>query len=412
MFFVALSIDGIAQKELSFTDTAYEPQVKSVQLYPDSGNPQDYLLPASTLITQQNMLLEFDDLQDNRNNYYAKLIHCNYDWTKSSLMDLDFMDVYNEFNINDYVFSNATYSHYVHYRFKVPPVKLTGNYLLIVYRDDKNDLILSRRMMIYDTQVALTRDNQMLGTATLNRASQQFNFVLDYGDIQVINPTETMHVNMRQNQRWDNAKYNLQPSFVRDTDSELDYRFLDDSWHFNGGNEFRFADFRSTNYPGQNTGRINKMIKPYELYLAIDAPREEGAYAQYKDLNGNYYIDNTDYGEAQITGNYLYVNFTLKCEAAYSDDVYVVGKFNDYQRTEENKMRYNTSIGAYESRQFVKQGWYDYQYVLGSTNEKLTAIEGSHFETENVYEVTIYYHPLRPNADLLIGYYLIPINPR
>jgi hypothetical protein len=407
-----LQFSALAQKELSFTDKTYEPQIKTVQLYPDSNNPQDYLLPATTLVTQQNLLLEFDDLQDNRNNYYAKLIHCNYDWTQSSLMDLDFMDVYNEFNINDYTFANATYSRYIHYRFKIPPVKLTGNYLLIVYRDDKSDLILSRRMMIYDTQVGLTRDNQMLGTATLNRASQQFNFVLDYGDIQVINPTEYIHVNMRQNQRWDNAKYNLQPSFVRDADSELDYRFLDDSWHFNGGNEFRFADFRSTNYPGQNTGRINKTMKPYELYLAIDAPREEAAYAQYRDIDGNYTVDNTDYGEGQITGNYLYVNFTLKRSEPYTDDVYVVGKFNDYQRSEENKMRYNTSIGAYESRQYVKQGWYDYQYVLGSSNEKLNGIEGSHFETENVYEVAIYYHILKPNADLLIGYYLIPINPR
>jgi hypothetical protein len=266
--------------------------------------------------------------------------------------------------------------------------------------------------MIYDTQVGLTKDNQMLGTATLNRASQQFNFVLDYGDIEVINPTETIHVNMRQNQRWDNAKFNLQPSFVRDADSELDYRFLDDSWQFSGGNEFRFADFRSLTYLGQNTGRINKMIKPYELYLAVDAPRGESAYAQYKDLDGNYTIDNTDYGEAQITGNYLYVNFTLKCATPYSDDVYVIGKFNDYQRSAENKMKYNEAIGAYESRQYVKQGWYEFQYVLGSTNEKINAIEGSHFETENVYEVAIYYHPFRPNADLLIGYYLIPINPR
>lgn len=412
LIFLCLQFSAVAQKELSFTDKVYEPQIKTAQLYPDSGNPQDYLLPASTTFTLQNLLLEFDDLQDNRNNYYAKLIHCNYDWTKSSLMDLDFMDVFNEFNIIDYTFANATYSRYVHYRFKVPPVKLTGNYLLIVYRDDKSDLILSRRIMIYDTQVALTRDNQMIGTATLNRASQQFNFVLNYGDMQVINPTEYIHVNMRQNQRWDNAKYNLQPSFVRDTDSELDYRFLDDSWHFNGGNEFRFADFRSTTYPGQNTGRINKMIKPYELYLAIDATREEGAYAQYKDLDGNYTIDNSDYGDGVITGNYLYVNFTLKRETPYSDDVYVVGKFNDYQRSDENKMRYNSAISAYESRQYVKQGWYDYQYVLGQTDEKINGVEGSHFETENVYEVAIYYHILKPTADLLVGYYLIPINPR
>ncbi|MBI3481813.1 MAG: DUF5103 domain-containing protein [Bacteroidetes bacterium] len=410
--FLLLHINLFAQKELSFTDKVYEPQIKTVQLYPDTDNPQDFLQPSTTPIHQQTLTLEFDDLQDNRNNYYAKLIHCNYDWTKSQLMDLDFLENYNEYNLTDYSFSNSTYSRYVHYRFKVPPVKITGNYLLIVYRDDQKDLILSKRMMVFDTQIGLTKDDQMLGTGTLNRANQQFNFILNYGDIQVINPVESIHVNMRQNQRWDNAKINLQPSSVRDADSELDYRFMDDSWQFNGGNEFRFADFRSLNYPGQNTGRLNKSIKPYELYLGIDAPRGESAYAQYKDLDGNFVIDNLDYGEPQITGNYLYVNFTLKCSTPYNENVYVVGKFNDYQRSEESKIRYNTSIGAYESRQFVKQGWYDYQYVLESKTHPLTTIEGSHYETENVYEIAIYYRPFRPNADLLIGYTLISVNPR
>jgi hypothetical protein len=39
-------------------------------------------------------------------------------------------------------------------------------------------------------------------------------------------------------------------------------------------------------------------------------------------------------------------------------------------------------------------------------------LEGSHFETENLYEVLIYYRPFRPNADLLVGYYQLPVNGR
>ena len=407
-----LQFNLFAQKELSFSDKVYEQQIKTVQLYPNLGGVQDILQPSSTSLYQQNLLLEFDDLQDQRSNYYAKLIHCNYDWTKSQLMDLDFMDNYNEYPFTDYQLSSNTHVRYIHYRFQVPPIKLPGNYLLIVYRDDITNLILARRMMIYDNQIGLAKDDQFLGSGTLNRALQQFNFVLDYGDIQILNPMETVHVNMRQNQRWDNAKFNLQPSFLRDDQSELEYKSQDDSRQFNGGNEFRFADFRSLTYPGQNTGQINKAAKPYELYLAVDAPRGDGAYAQYKDLDGGYIIDNLDYGEPAITGNYLYVNFTLKSETPYDGDVYVVGKFNDYQRTDENKMRYNSSSHAYESRQFVKQGWYDYQYLVDSKNSSPLVIEGSHYETENVYEITIYNRPFKPNADLLIGYYLTPVNPR
>ncbi|MGC4022198.1 MAG: DUF5103 domain-containing protein [Cyclobacteriaceae bacterium] len=229
--------------------------------------------------------------------------------------------------------------------------------------------------------------------------------------MQVINPSESIHVNIRQNNRWDATKYNIQSTFIRDDQSQLEYKSMDESAQFKGGNEFRFADFRSLTSPGQNTARFIKTIKPYELFIAVDAPRGESVYSQYKDNDGNYIIDNLDYGEPTITGNYLYVNFTLK-STELNGNVYLVGKFNDYQRTDENKMRYNSTSGVYESRQYVKQGWYDYQYVLESKNQPPYLIEGSHFETENIYEVAIYYHPFRPNADLLVGYYIVNLNPR
>ena len=41
---------------------------------------------------------------------------------------------------------------------------------------------------------------------------------------------------------------------------------------------------------------------------------------QYNDLDGNYIIDNLDYGEPATTGNYLYVNFVLKSETPYNGD--------------------------------------------------------------------------------------------
>ena len=75
------------------------------------------------------------DLRFWNDNYYVKLIHCNFDWSKSSLPDLDFINEYNEFTLNEYEISNNIYPAYVHYRFQIPPVKISGNYLLILYRD-------------------------------------------------------------------------------------------------------------------------------------------------------------------------------------------------------------------------------------------------------------------------------------
>jgi hypothetical protein len=400
-----------AQKELSFTDQVYEEQIRTVTLRAESSRTPS--VNAVAPLNQQNLLLEFDDLVETRDNYYAKLIHCNYDWTKSSLMDLDFMKVYNETNVNDYQYSSNLYLPYVHYKFQVPAVKLPGNYLLIVYRNgDKEDLILSRRMMIFDTRVSMAQDNQLAGAGTLKATNQQINFALNYQNVQVQNPMQNIHVVIRQNQRWDNARNDVKPSFIREDISELEYRFFDQDKQFDAGNEFRFVDFRSLNFPGQNTGTLNKSVKPFELYVQPDKSREGMAYAQYRDLNGAFNIENLDYQEGAITGNYVFVNFQLNAPKAVNGDVYINGALTNWQRGEENKMTYNSSISAYEGRMLLKQGWYNYQYWVESKTLPGNYFEGSHFETENYYEVLVYYRPFQPNADLLIGYFGIPVNPR
>ena len=401
----------MAQKKLDYTDREYESQIKTVRLYPDAGNLKDYLQSPATLLQQQNLLLEFDDLQENRNNYYVKLIHCNYDWTKSNLMDLDFLENFNENPITDYSYSLNTHIPYVHYRYVVPPVKLPGNYLLIVYRDEPTDIVLSKRILIYQNQLTLSIENQFAGSGTLQNGKQVFQFNVNYKNIEILNPLETVHVTIRQNQRWDNAKTNLPPYFIRDDVTQLEYRMLEPNQQFDGGSEFRFVDFRSLNSPGQNTAKLNRLIKPYELYVVVDGSRANEVYSQYLDLDGNYLTENFDAAEPALTGNYVYVNFMLKSPFLNGEDIFVVGAFNNYQQNPESKMSYSMD-GYYESRQFLKQGLYNYRYEVKSDKPSTTSIEGNHFETENVYEVLIYYRPFRPNADLLLGYYLIPMNPR
>ncbi|MFM8743722.1 MAG: DUF5103 domain-containing protein, partial [Cytophagales bacterium] len=400
----------LGQKKLTLSDQSYEWQIKTVQLYPYLGGPRDYVQPAVVPLEQQNLVLEFDDLQDQRNYYYVKLIHCNFDWSRSQLTDLDFFDGYNENPIQEYHFSNTLHTRYVHYRFVVPPVKLPGNYLLIAYRNgEQDDLVLSKRMMVFANQVAINRDTQLAGAGTLQLGKQILNFDVDYSGMQLINPADNVHVVMRQNFRWDNAKFNLSPNYINEASSRLEYRFFDATNQFDAGNEFRWADFRSLQAPGANTVRINRLVKPYELYLAVDAPRTDQFYAQYPDLNGTYIIENLDIGEGLLTGEYVYTNFVLKMPQT-TDPIYLVGAFNYYQRTEENRMNYNPG-GFFESRQLIKQGLYNYQYVTESKTGT-NGLEGNHFETENVYEVLVYQRPFRPNADLLVGYYLVTMNAR
>lgn len=412
VFLGFLPLFSLAQKKLIFDDHSYEEQVRTVLLYPQRGGLRDILLPAAVPIDFQNLSLEFDDLQDERNNYYVKLIHCDFDWKKSTLSDLDFMSNYNEYPVNDYALSNNTSIRYFHYRFLVPPVKLPGNYLLVAYREgDEEDIILSKRFMVFANRISFRSDRQMEGLGTLKATNQQLNFIANYSKSEIVNPYETVHTVIRQNQRWDNARVNVKPSFVREDKGELEFRFFDQDEHFAAGNEFRFVDFRSLNFPGQNTGRLDRSQRPFQLTVQKNKSREFEVYSQYRDFNGKFLIENLDFREAYISSDYLYVTFTLAASAETKGNIYIIGAFNNWQKNEESKLVYNSRTKEYEVTLLLKQGWYDYQYwVEKGTNSY--QLEGSHFETENLYEILIYYRPFRPNADLLIGYYPLSVNQR
>ncbi len=387
-------------KALELIDQVYEPQIRTVQLNP-VGNTA---LPAVTSLGQGNLMLSFDDLRSDRDTYLARLVHCNFDWSKSSLQDLDFMVDYNEFPINNYETSIDTHIPYGHYWYNLPAVKLPGNYVIVVYRTgNKDDIILSKRFMVYQTNVDFKRNANLVGPSNMADLNQQINFTINHSNLYITNPLVDVHVNMRQNQRWDNMIVDMKPSFIRDYEKELDYRYFDDAMMFKAGNEFRWFDLRSLNYPGRNVARVNKTRKPFEVYIDRDRSRNGMPYAIYLDQNGGYTIDNYDFRQLPYT-NYAYVNFSLSSPKLKNTDVFVTGAFNSWNMNQESKMRYDSAIESYTARVLLKQGLYDYQYVTKSTSVPSYYFEGTYFQTENFYEVFVYYRALRPNADLLVGY--------
>lgn len=404
------SISDSNPKTLRFVDCVYEPQIKTVLLHPQQGTG-DNLLPAVTKLGQWNLILEFDDLRNQRDNYYVRLIHCNHDWTKSDLMDLDFMTDYNEFNITNYQISIDTHVPYLHYTFNLPAVKLPGNYLAVVYRGgDKEDNVLTKRFMVYDSRVTFAKDGNLISSGRVASLNQQLNFMINYENLTIPNPLENVWVVVRQNQRWDNMLTDLKPSFIRTMENVLEYNFFDETKMFKGGNEFRFFDIRSLNYPGRNVDHIVKTSKPFDCFLQTDKSRESTTYGQYNDMDGNFIIANLDYSDISFT-NYLNVNFTLST-TPIQGDVYVAGAFNYWNMDEANRMTYDSAHGAYRARMMLKQGWYDYQYMVKSKSLPSYYFEGSHFETQNSYEIFFYYKPYQPRAEQLVGYLRLEENPR
>ncbi|HTE34774.1 MAG TPA: hypothetical protein VK666_30560, partial [Chryseolinea sp.] len=288
---------------------------------------------------------------------------------------------------------------------------LPGNYVVMVYRgSNKEDIILTKRFMVFNNQVVFNNDQNLVGAGSIANLNQQINFTINYGKLTILNPLLDVHVVIRQNQRWDNLMTDVRPSMVREIEKELEYRVFDADKMFRGGNEFRFFDLRSLNNPGRNVDYVAKAQKPYEVFIAKDKPRTDEVYSQYNDLDGAFTIDNYDYRDLAFT-NYAHVNFSL-ATAPVEGDVYVTGGFAYWNLEPENRMQYDSAHGVYQGRVLLKQGWYDYQYLVKSKALPPYYFEGSHFETENYYEIFVYNKPFQPRADLLIGYVRLEKNPR
>jgi hypothetical protein len=390
-------------------DGVFRIGIKTVQIYPDRNDVTDVLVPAAVAQNQQGLILQFDDLTTSYRSYTAKITHCNADWSKSTLSNLDFLTEFNSFPITQYAFSSDTHIPYIHYWFSLPSVKLSGNFVLTVYQDDGSP-VFSKRFMVYGKQAQLSSLNDASGASQLNN-KQGISLKLNYPQLEVLNAATQFEVSIRQNQRWDNLIQNIPATFYREAQREIEYRINDEAYMHDGGNEYRFFDLRSIINPGQNVSYVEKISKPYRAFISNDRSRDGDRYAQYLDINGNYVIQNYD-NSLQYSENYIKANFTLTVPKPITGKVFINARFVDNAFSKETEMRYDSARKEYRQELLVKQGWYNYQYIVKGGTVAPNLIEGNHFETENLYEVLVYYKSLQPRADLLVGYLQFTKNSR
>lgn len=393
-------------KVLVYDDHSYENNIKTILLYPFKGNLEDEIKPAALTINQDGpLLLAFDQLNADYEDLKVKIIHCDRNWQKSILNDNEYLFAYNEFPIKDYEFSFNTRTPYTHYRFIVPKVKLTGNYLLMVYRgNNTKDLILTRRFMIFDQLVGITPQVGVSSDIANRSKNQQITLALNYRNIEVLNPMEDIKIVIRQNQRWDNAITNLKPTFARESEKILEYNHYDLTNNFMGGNEFRFFDLRTINASGQNIANLRKNTNRVDAFIMKDKDRGSEVYAQLNDINGNFVINNLESSPPNITAEYVYVHFYLATTNKISQGVHISGSLTNWEFNKNNLMEYDETLKGYTGSLLLKQGWYNYIYYVPESGQNPYAYEGSHYETENQYEFIVYFRPPGSRADQIIGY--------
>ena len=390
--------------DIEYQDKVYDNFIKTVQIYPTTLVTNSQIQsPVIGLHNGNRLILEFDELFSEAYNYRARIVHCNANWQPSGLSPLQYLQDYNEFDILDFEYSFGTITPYVHYKFIVPKPFISGNYILVVYGDDEEDIIITRRFMVFEQLVTFSDKYEIMQSAPYSLTNQQLQFNIDYNGIDLINPMQYVQVHILQNQRWDNAKLNLKPTFIREARHILEYRHFTDENSFFAGNEFRYFDIRSLQYFGFHIRTAKFEKDNIFAWVETDKPRADLAYSIERNLNGRYFIENLERKIPSIENDYALITFSLE-SPPINEDVFISGKFTDWQKDGTTLMKYNSASNTYVGSYILKQGHYDYQYVLASPNRE-NEIEGNKREANNIYEIFVYYHSQVLNTDRLIGYY-------
>lgn len=413
---------SLRAQQLQTIDHIYDPKIETVLLFPQvSTNQLDPALtlnpPVISLDESVPLQLEFDDLTANYRSFRARLIHCNADWQRSILNDIEFTYEYNDNPITDYQISINTKISYYHYRFTLPRVKLPGNYVLVVYDErNRNNILFTRRFCTYQNRVTVAAAVHFSSNPARQFSDQQVDMTLNYKGYQVISPQDDFKVVIRQNYRDDREIRGLRPTNVQAFEQVLEYRLIDQSNTMPGGNEFRFFDTRTILSRANYIDRIDRPADRNIAYVQVDQPRNQGVYIQSDDFNGQFVIDHRETGNGATNADYIETVFTLKMPEVSGFDVYVNGAFNFWQLTDRNRMTYDPLLSAYRATMLLKQGVYNYDYTVGTTGPQPKVdenfIEGSFSSTENDYEIFIYHRPPASRADQLIAYRRVGVNKR
>ena len=365
--------------------------------------------PIIQLNSGEKLMLEFDDLNIEQTIYFYKVVHCSWNWETSDLNENDYIEGFGTNEVYNYTYSFNTRKDYTHFWLILPnndlKFKLSGNYIIQIFEDNNPDkLVLTRRIMVFENEVPIKMTVKASAVVAERDTKQEVDFTASTGRLNLFNVYEEIHAVILQNMRWDNAITNLQPKFLKG--NELIYDF-EKTNSFDGGNEYRNFDLKDLTYQSDRIAAILTDSTLVNIFLHLDEKKTFKRYTTWKDLNGNFLIKKDYSIDSDAEADYVWVYFTLPFDFPLQNaDLYIAGQFSDYQYNDRYKLNFDFEKRAFKGKILIKQGYYNYAYMLVDENQNvghMGYIEGSHFQTNNLYHVLIYYSDNDKYYDRLVG---------
>jgi len=373
--------------------------IKSISFKSETGKHQFPLITKG-----ENFTLQFDDLLAEDNDYYYVIEYFDHDWKPSSLYKNEYLSGLDNLRISNHKSSYGTLQRYTHYKLTLPNENtqflVSGNYMISVF-DANDELMFRRKFLIYEELASI--EAGVFRSRELEQFSthQTVQFSVNPIGINIRNPNNDLKIILLQNEQWDNAKKLSKPQYI--IGQELHFRY-DLPAQFEGGNEFFHFDTKDNRITNPSISYVEQEDL-YQTYLFTDPERANYPYTFNPDINGDFVI-NTVLGEDPDTeADYTQVHFSLAKQYTLRDEeIFLYGKFSNYELNENYRLIYNPSYEVYERTLLLKQGFYNYKYVW-KTEEGLekNKISGTHAITENQYLILLYIWDVGNQYDALIG---------
>ena len=387
---------------LSAGNRIFSPQIKSLQAVVN----QDFLSPAvMRLHTDDILQIAFDELSHDYHRYAYTIERCEADWTPSEdMFESDWLEGFNAIVIDDHEQSVNTIIPYTHYQLQIPNsqcrLKMSGNYRLHIIDDESQKELACVEFMVTDQTMSLFMEASTNTDIDHNISHQQLSISLNYNNHIVTNPQEQIRMVVRQNDREDNSRLHVSPSFIQANGLRWQHH---QQLIFDAGNEYHKYEVLDPSHPTMGIDYINWDGEQYQVYPFINEPRPHYIYDE--DADGAFYIRNSDNRENDTASEYVWVNYRLKAPELPFGRIIIQGMWTT-EAPETYLMSYDETERLYTASILQKQGYYSYQYLWQDQDGHLQTLpsEGNFYQTENRYQAYIYYKGTGERTWRLVSY--------
>ena len=386
-----------------FSQSINPDNVKSISFQKQNENKFSNLFIGTI---NEKFSLSFDILSGLEHDLYYVIEHCDFNWEKSQLIKSEYIQGFDDVKIDNYSSSFNTYQIYTHYNISFPnsntSFKKSGNYIIKII-DEYGDEIFRRKFILYENLVTVQTEIKRSREIEFINEKQVVNFEINPINIQLNNPSKTVKVKVFKNNELNYSIDNIKPQY--NMGRKLIYKY-DKELSFWGGNEYLFFENKFVRNTSINIRGFD-LEDIYSNFLYEDFSRKNRKYTYNPDINGGFLFNVNNSSNAEFEADYVNIHFYLQKPQAFDleNKIYVVGDFNNYQISDEYLMEYNSRYNLFELVLKLKQGFYNYKYIAVNQEKKIIhgEISGNFDETENEYNVIVYYRNYGERFDRVVG---------